>query len=183
MKRIGIISDTHLKRVSVDKFPGIVKETFQQVDFILHAGDINAPWVIAELEKIAPVYAVLGNTDDPNELSDIPLSRRVPVEGCVIGLTHGHTLREPRIKPVLSATGNGQTAANALSHFQFEEDVNCVVFGHSHFPLMLWHEIAGRKVLLLNPGSATQKRAATHCGCALIHVDGNKLDAQLVRFP
>lgn len=183
MKRIGVISDTHLKGVSADKLPEVITDTFQQVDFILHAGDINAPWVIAELEKIAPAYAVLGNTDDPNDLLEIPLSRRVPVEECVIGLTHGHTLREPRIKSIPAATGNGQTAANALSHFQFEEDVKCVVFGHSHFPLLLWHEIAGRKILLLNPGSALQKRAAPHCGCALIHVDGNKLDAELVSFP
>lgn len=182
MKRIGVISDTHLKETGANQLPAIIQQTFQKVDLILHAGDINAPWVIAELEKIAPVYAVLGNTDNPATLSDIPFSRRVPVEGRTIGLTHGHTLREPRVKPIPSAIGNGQTAANALSHFQFEEDVNCVVFGHSHFPMLLWHEIAGRKILLLNPGSPTQKRAAPHYGCAIISVDGEKLNAELIRW-
>jgi putative phosphoesterase len=182
MKRIGIISDTHLKEHFPRKFINPVLSAFNDADLILHAGDVNAPWVIEELQKLAPVYAVLGNTDNPKVLLDAPVSRRIEVENCVIGLTHGDTLREPRVKPVLSAAGNMQTAANALSHFQFEEEINCIVFGHSHFPLLLWHEFAGRKVLLLNPGSVTQKRAAPLCGCAILTVDENRLHAELVSW-
>jgi len=182
MKRIGIISDTHLKEHFPRKFIAPALAAFNDADLILHAGDVNAPWVIEELEKIAPVHVVLGNTDNSNILLDAPVSRRVEVENYVIGLTHGDTFREPKIKPVPGAAGNMQTAANALSHFQFEADVNCIVFGHSHFPLLLWHEFAGRKVLLLNPGSVTQKRAAPNCGCAIIEVDGNKLDAKLISW-
>ncbi len=182
MKRIGIISDTHIKEHFPKQFIEPVLTTFEGVDLILHGGDVNAPWVIEELEKLAPVQVVLGNTDDSKVLSNAPVSLRVEVENCVIGLTHGDTFREPRIKPVLSASGNMQTAANALSHFQFETDVNCIIFGHSHFPLLLWHEFMGRKVLLLNPGSVTQKRAAPHCGCAIIEIDGNELDARLIRW-
>jgi len=182
MQRIGVISDTHLKDIHSHRLPDAVYHAFVSMDIILHAGDINALWVIEELQKMAPVQAVLGNTDDPKVLLDIPLSRRVAVEDSVIGLTHGHTLREPRLKPILQASGNTQTAANALSHFQFEEDVNCIVFGHSHFPLLLWHEFAGRKVLLLNPGSATQKRAAPNCGCAVVTVDESRLNAELISW-
>jgi len=182
MKRIGIISDTHLKEHYPKQFIQPVLTAFENVDLILHAGDVNALWVIEELEKLAPVYAVLGNTDNPKGLLDTPVSRRIKVEKCVIGLTHGDTFREPRIKPIPTAAGNMQTAANALSHFQFEDDVNCVIFGHSHFPLLLRHEFAGRKVLLLNPGSATQKRAAPHCGCAIITIDGSDLDAELISW-
>jgi len=182
MKRIGVISDTHLKDHYPKTFIQPVLTAFENVDLILHAGDVNAPWVIEELEKVAPVHVVLGNTDSLKVLLDTPISRRVKVENCVIGLTHGDTFREPKMKPILNAAGNMQTAANALSHFQFEEDVNCIVFGHSHFPLLLWHEFAGRKVLLLNPGSATQKRVAPNCGCALIEIDGNDLDAKLISW-
>lgn len=182
MKRIGVISDTHLKEHYPNQFIQPVLTAFANVDLILHAGDVNAPWVIAELEKLAPVYAVLGNTDNPKVLLETPISRRVEIEGCVIGLTHGDTFRDPKIKPIANAAGNMQTATFALSHFQFENDVNCIIFGHSHFPLLLWHEFAGRKVLLLNPGSATQKRAAPNCGCAIMEVDGNKLDAKLITW-
>jgi len=182
MKRIGVIADTHLKEHYPKQFIQPVLNAFENVDLILHAGDVNAAWVIEELEKLAPVHAVFGNTDNPKALLDAPISRRVAVENCVIGLTHGDSFREPKLKSVPAAAGNMQTAANALSHFQFENDINCIVFGHSHFPLILRHEFAGRKVLLLNPGSATQKRAAPNCGCAIIEIDGNKLDAELISW-
>ena len=38
---------------------------FKGVDHILHGGDIGRAAIILELEQIAPVTAVLGNTDDP----------------------------------------------------------------------------------------------------------------------
>src|SRR5436309_1704385 len=56
--KIGVISDTH------NFLDPKVAKLFAGVDHILHAGDIGLPWVIMELEGIAPVTAVLGNTDD-----------------------------------------------------------------------------------------------------------------------
>jgi putative phosphoesterase len=182
MKRIGVIADTHLKEHYPKQFIQPVLTAFEDVDLILHAGDVNAAWVIEELEKLAPVHTVFGNTDNQKVLLDAPISRRVSVENCVIGLTHGDSFREPILKPVPAAAGNMQTAANALSHFQHENDVNCIVFGHSHFPLILRHEFAGRKVLLLNPGSVTQKRAAPNCGCAIIEIDESDLNAKLISW-
>lgn len=57
--KIGVISDTH--NFLDPKIP----ELFAGVDHILHAGDIGLPWVLTELESVAPVTAVAGNTDDP----------------------------------------------------------------------------------------------------------------------
>src|SRR5579862_9625580 len=56
--RIGVISDTHnfLDRKVLKLFSG--------VDHILHAGDIGLPMIVMELEEIAPVTAVFGNTDE-----------------------------------------------------------------------------------------------------------------------
>ena len=65
--KIGIISDTH------DHFDPQVREIFQGVDHILHAGDIGLPWIIMELEDIAPVTAVTGNTDNGIEFKDTEL--------------------------------------------------------------------------------------------------------------
>ena len=55
--KIGVLSDTanHLD----PKIP----ELFAGVDHILHGGDIGQPWIILQLEMIAPVTAVLGNND------------------------------------------------------------------------------------------------------------------------
>ena len=59
---IGLISDTHIPDRRV-KLPEKVLETFENVDLILHAGDITSQRVIDELEKSGPVIAVKGNRD------------------------------------------------------------------------------------------------------------------------
>src|ERR1700687_3615847 len=55
--KIGVISDTH------NHFDPKIPALFNGVDHILHGGDIGLPWVILELESIAPTTAVLGNND------------------------------------------------------------------------------------------------------------------------
>ena len=73
--RLGIISDTHgLLRPEVFRI-------FSQVDHILHAGDIGPPELLDELEAIAPVLAVSGNTDG------FAIRARVP-EVIIYGHTH-----------------------------------------------------------------------------------------------
>ena len=54
---IGVISDTHglLRPEAVELLRGS--------EHIIHAGDIGAPEIIRELEKIAPVTAIRGNVD------------------------------------------------------------------------------------------------------------------------
>jgi len=55
--KIGVISDTH------DFLDTRVKDLFAGVDHILHAGDVGTVWITFQLEQIAPVTAVIGNTD------------------------------------------------------------------------------------------------------------------------
>jgi len=73
---IGILSDTH----------GLIREQiylhFKQCDFLLHAGDIGSPSILTQLSVIAPVYAVLGNTDSTwvfPELKETVFFRNSPV--------------------------------------------------------------------------------------------------------
>src|SRR6185295_5205591 len=56
--KIGLISDTH------NYLDPRIEEIFAGVEHILHAGDVGLPLLIAELEQIAPVTAVTGNTDE-----------------------------------------------------------------------------------------------------------------------
>src|SRR5215212_10647988 len=58
MLRIGVISDTH------NFLDPTVLKLFRGVAHILHGGDIGLPWLLRDLEQIAPVTAVRGNTDD-----------------------------------------------------------------------------------------------------------------------
>ena len=55
--KIGVISDTH------GFLDPKVPEIFAGVSHILHAGDMGGDSIIVELGAIAPVTAVLGNTD------------------------------------------------------------------------------------------------------------------------
>jgi putative phosphoesterase len=182
MKRIGVVSDTHLRASSTRGLPREVFEAFQDLDLILHAGDFTVPSVLETLNALAPVIAVRGNNDF-GELRDLPLSLRVEIEEVVVGLVHGDEAAfGRRAMPLSQANGNRQTAANAISHFEHDGDVDCIVFGHSHHPLLLDHEIEERKVLLLNPGSPTDKRYSSHHGCALLKVDGDKIEPQLITW-
>ena len=58
--RIGLISDTH---IDAEPLPDQVFRALVGVSLILHAGDIYAPGVLAQLAAIAPVYAARGNGD------------------------------------------------------------------------------------------------------------------------
>ena len=57
--KLGLISDTH------DYLDPKVATLFKGVTHILHAGDVGMPALLLELEHVAPVTAVAGNTDDP----------------------------------------------------------------------------------------------------------------------
>ncbi len=141
MTTIGVISDTHIKEGGKRQLPPEVFATFKNVDLILHAGDLNTLQVLGDLEAMAPVVAVYGNNDDWEAMRRLDTTQRIAVEDCVIGLVHGDVAAGPSVRPLGGAPGNNQTAAYALSHFP---DADCVVFGHSHWPLLQWLELSAR---------------------------------------
>ena len=55
--KLGIISDTH------SFLDPRIAQIFDGVEHILHAGDVGPHSLLLELGAIAPVTAVLGNTD------------------------------------------------------------------------------------------------------------------------
>ena len=86
-----------------------------------------------------------------------------------------------RVPGSLPFPGNGQTSAFALSHVP---DAAVMIFGHSHRPLIARATIAGeglepkRRVLLLNPGSPTDKRWSHNFGVALLQIKDGAAHAQ-----
>ncbi len=177
MTTIGVISDTHIKVGGKRQLPPQVFEAFQGVDLILHAGDLNILEVISDLEAIAPVVAVYGNNCDWDVLQSVPQTREMQIEQVKIGLAHGD-VGNP------SQRLGSSTRWLALSHFP---DADCVVFGHSHRPLIDWIELSDgngslRPVLLFNPGSATKKRGAPQHSCGLLRIDGKHIEPQLITW-
>ena len=160
--RIGIISDTHIPSRSRE-LPGFVSKAFSGVDLILHAGDINDYSVLRALNSIAPTEAVAGNTDSPGVAETLGFELLLELAGFRVGLTHGHL-------------GRGKsTPERAYNTFSGKADV--IVFGHSHQPLR--REKNG--VLLLNPGSPTNKRRQPKFTLAILPLT-KRVDSEILYF-
>lgn len=131
--RLGIISDTHgLLRPEVF-------DVFSEVDHILHAGDIGPLDLLAELQAIAPVTAVYGNTDDWDVRAHVPQVAKLRLDGFDIVVTHGDQLGSPTPE-----------ALNAAF-----PDAEIIVYGHTHRPLLMIVDVV---VTVMNPGGAGPKR-------------------------
>ena len=157
---IGLISDTHIPD-RANKIPKKVIETFNEVDLILHAGDITDPEVIKELEKISPTIAVEGNMDRYSDLT-LPKSKVIKVENTKIGIIHGEVY--PR--------GDLQQ----LFYLARQLNVNILVSGHSHIASIDSVE----DVLLVNPGSPTSPRLSDPSVMLMELKDGN-VDIEVVK--
>jgi putative phosphoesterase len=131
--RLGVISDTHgLLRPEVF-------QAFAEVDQILHAGDVGPIQLIDELESLAPVTAVYGNTDGEDVRRRFPQVAMIELEGFDIVVTHGDQLGSP--------TPAGLNAAFPQAQI--------IVYGHTHRPLLTIVDVV---VTVMNPGGAGQRR-------------------------
>lgn len=131
--RLGVISDTHgLLRPEVF-------DVFSKVDHIFHAGDIGPLSILTDLEALAPVTAVYGNTDDWDVRAKVPKVARVQLDGFEIVVTHGDQFGSPTPE-----------ALNAAF-----PDAEIILFGHTHKPLLTLVDVV---VTVMNPGAAGQRR-------------------------
>jgi uncharacterized protein len=146
MTIIGVISDTHgmLRTAAHD--------ALQEVDLIIHAGDVGSLEVLKVLRKIAPVYAVRGNMDGGKLGVILSPTEVVDINGTLFYVLHD--LGRLDLDP----------AAAGFSG---------VIYGHSHRPSR--NEENG--VLYLNPGSAGPKRFQLPVTLAIMTLDGS--DRQL----
>ena len=151
---IGLISDTHgLLR------PG-VHDALKGVGLILHAGDVGGLAILDELRLIAPVKAVFGNTDPPDELE---LSERIllNVGDVRVHVSHGHECGSP-------------TPARLADRY----DADVVVYGHTHRSLVT--NIGGR--LFVNPGAAGPKRFNLAPSVARLTISGRNAEVEIVEI-
>lgn len=163
MTRIGVLADTHL-RSRKPSIPSAVLRGLQDVDLILHAGDICCASVLELLGDIAPVVAVHGNVDPPDLQSALPADRVVNCDNVCIGLTHGHL-------------GTRRTTEErALERFVDRPELRVIVFGHSHIPVIT----SRGTTMLFNPGSPTQRRTQPRASYGLIEIDGDEIKPSLI---
>ena len=131
MVKIGVISDTHLDRVS-DEFKNVMEKIFHDADMIIHSGDMTSRTVYDYLSNW-DLRAVRGNMDDFDLRDILPEKRVEEIGGKRIGIIHGRGL------------------PYGLSNLVFKEfqHVDIIVFGHSHVP---FRKRKGN-VEMFNPGA------------------------------
>ncbi len=132
-KIIGVISDTHIPTRG-STLPKSISSAFENVDYIIHAGDLVELQVIDELEQIAPVLAVQGNMDTQATKDVLPKTNQLKIMNWTIGVTH-----DPQ----------ASYGTNNLSSIAKQNLLNVLIFGHTHTANILWEGTT----LYLNPGS------------------------------
>lgn len=152
--RVGIISDTH----------GLLRpELFARlegVEHILHGGDLGPVHLLTELEAIAPVTLVPGNTDGWDVRNVAPEVAEVELGGVRVVVMHGHQLGSPSPDKV------------AAAHPQ----AGLVVFGHTHKPVI--RRVGS--VTAVNPGSAGPRRFSLPVTIALAELVDGAVSVELV---
>ena len=145
--KLGIISDTH---GHLD--PKIFK-LFEGVDHILHAGDIGFASIVLELEAIAPVTAVIGNTD-----MDLPFKET-------------EVLQVDRHKFLIHHIVNPHSPSDRARERIARARPTAVIFGHTHKRFA--QAIDG--IFFFNPGYSGKPKAGTERSAALLHLDGKEI--------
>jgi putative phosphoesterase len=152
--KIGVISDTH------NFLDPKIHELFAGVDHILHAGDIGNATIISELEGIAPVTAVYGNTD-----TGLPFK-----ETEVIELDTRRFLIHHIVNPHAPDERVKERIARAQSQV--------VVFGHTHRTFC--ESIGG--VLYFNPGSAGKPKFGLGRTVAILDCDAKEIRHEFINL-
>jgi putative phosphoesterase len=156
---VAVIADTHMPR-GKRRLPGECLRRLARADLILHAGDVVAAPVLAELARLAPVEAVAGNMDDAELMASLPERRIVEVAGLRIGMVH---VPGP-------AVGRAERLAAAFPA------CGAVVYGHTHQPEVT--RLGG--VWVLNPGSPTERRGARVHSMIVLEIEAGEIRPELV---
>jgi len=150
--KIGVISDTH------DFLDPRVKELFADVDHILHAGDIGTVWITFQLEQIAPVTAVLGNTDTGLQFKETEVVEVGGKKFLVHHIVNPQELDEKLHKRIGKA----------------KPDV--VVFGHTHKA----YDYPVNGTRYFNPGYAGRPKSGQARSVAIFHCDDAGIKAEMI---
>jgi uncharacterized protein len=160
MKRIGVISDTHL-RMPDASFEKIASKNLLDVDILMHAGDMVSLSILDIFFAWGKeVIAVCGNMDDPEVRRTYPSTRTVTIEGVRVGIIHGWGPPESIRQRILPSF----------------HGVDAIIYGHTH------QAFSGVEagVFFFNPGSPTDSRFTTDRSIGIIEVCENTIKGAIV---
>ena len=152
--KIGILSDTH------DLLRPEVIGHLRGCGCILHGGDISSRKILDKLSQIAPVRVVRGN-NDKDWAEHLPLFLDFELAGLRVYMTH----KKKDLPKDLSA-------------------YDLVIYGHSHQYAEAWLPLAaGRRTLLLNPGSCGPRRFHQPVTMAVMEIADDGWQVKRIEIP
>ncbi|MFH0826743.1 MAG: metallophosphoesterase [Candidatus Omnitrophota bacterium] len=161
--RIGVLSDTHIPD-RAKEIPQKILEDFADVDMIIHVGDLVDLSVLKKLKSVcANTLAVRGNMDPDQVRSQLPEKEVLKVGKFKIGIMHGY--------------GAPANLISLLSSIFKEDNVDVIIFGHSHNSVNEKRE----GVLFFNPGSATDKVFAEHNSYGILEIN-DTIEARIIKL-
>ncbi len=157
--RIIVLSDTHSSPL-----PAALIRDIRSADMIVHAGDFSDLEVYRQLKAMKDIRAVHGNMDGAALHDALPKQTVFECEGVRVGLVHGD--------------GSPKGTAARLGRLFKGQDVQVVVFGHSHEP---YNEMVDG-VLFFNPGSPTDTIRSPYLSYGVLELKDGKVKAKIVRL-
>ena len=162
---VGILSDSH------GYLDPRIKDTVNQCDYIVHAGDIFNAHVLEQLEPKNELIAVAGNNDYPafwqDEEADVvkalPKNNRLQLPGGLLVVEHGHRL------------------GNIPDHDDFRwdhADARLIVYGHTHRRVVDQKE----EPWVVNPGASGKIRTHGGPSCLVLHASEDEWKIDTVVF-
>ena len=160
-----MLADTHVPK-RARSLPPEVWAAVDEADVVIHAGDwVDADTLDALEHRARRLVAVYGNNDGPELRRRLPEKVRATIGGVRFAVVH-----ETGPK-----TGREERCSREY------DDVDVLVFGHSHIP---WDTTSATGLRLLNPGSPTDRRREPHCTYLSARASGGELsDVVLHRLP
>lgn len=159
---IGILSDTH------GYFHPELPEILDDVDLILHSGDVGRADILKGLEALAPTRAVWGNVDGREIRGLVPEHQRFTLDGLSVWMTH-----------IGGRPGKWDRRVRERLH-QSPPDI--FICGHSHI-LRIERVAALDQMLFINPGAAGKQGLHTEKTCVRLRIDkGKAKEAEVVHL-
>jgi putative phosphoesterase len=162
---VGILSDSH------GHLDPRIKDTVNQCDYIVHAGDIFNAHVLEQLQPKEELIAVAGNNDyasfwDESEaevVKALPKNNSLELPGGLLVVEHGHRL------------------GNQPDHDDFRldhADARLVVYGHTHRRVIDQKELPW----VVNPGASGEVRTHGGPSCLVLHASEDEWKIDTVLF-
>lgn len=157
MTRVAVLGDTHIPRRARD-LPPSAWTIIESAQLVIHTGDVTEHHLLEQIAAWRPLHAVRGNNDQ--DLDELPEILELQIDGVAIAVIHDSG----------ASSGRRQRLRRRFPQ------ARVAVFGHSHMPVC---EDDGL-MLLLNPGSPTDRRRMPSFTMAVLTVSEGTAIAEII---